>query len=48
MLRTQSTRVGALVLEKQGEELKVTDGEGPLALAKGTAFRRADGESCTG
>ena len=48
VLRTQSTKVGALVLEKQGEELKVTDGEGPLALARGTAFRRGEGEVCTG
>ena len=48
VLRTQSTKVGALVLEKQGEELKVTDGEGPLALARGTAFRRGEGETCTG
>lgn len=48
VLRTQSTKVGALVLEKQGEELKVTDGEGPLALVRGTAFRRGEGDSCTG
>jgi SAM-dependent methyltransferase len=48
VLRTQSTKVGALVLEKQGEELKVTDGEGPLALARGTAFRRGEGATCTG
>jgi hypothetical protein len=40
--------VGALVLEKQGEELKVTDGDGALALARGTAFRRSEGASCTG
>lgn len=48
LLRTQATRVGALVLEKQGEELKVTDGDGPVALARGTAFRRAEGGSCAG
>jgi SAM-dependent methyltransferase len=48
VLRTQSTKVGALVLEKQGEALKVTDGEGALAMARGTAFRRGEGEACTG
>jgi SAM-dependent methyltransferase len=48
VLRTQSTKVGALVLEKQGEELKVTDGEGALALARGTAFRRSEADTCTG
>lgn len=48
VLRTQSTRVGALVLQKQGEELKVTDGDGPLALVRGQSFRRSNGDSCTG
>ncbi|KQT08726.1 SAM-dependent methyltransferase [Ramlibacter sp. Leaf400] len=48
VLRTQSTRVGALVLEKQGDELTVKEGDGPLALARGTAFRRGEGEACTG
>lgn len=48
VLRTQATRVGALVLEKQGEQLKVTDGDGPLALVRGQSFRRSNGDSCTG
>ncbi|TFZ02365.1 class I SAM-dependent methyltransferase [Ramlibacter henchirensis] len=48
VLRTQETRVGVLVLEKQGEELKVTEGDGPLALARGTSFRRGGNGSCTG
>ena len=48
VLRTQSTRVGALVLEKQGEALTVTEGEGALALARGTSFRRGEGPACTG
>ncbi len=48
VLRTQSTRVGALVLEQAGDALKVVDGEGQLALARGTAFRKAAGASCGG
>ncbi len=48
VLRTQSTKVGALVLEKQGEELLVTGGDGLIALARGTSFRRSDGHSCAG
>ena len=48
VLRTQATKVGALVLEKQGEELKVTDGDGPIALMRGQSFRRTAGETCTG
>lgn len=46
VLRTQSTKVGALVLEKQGEELRVTGGDGPIALARGTSFRRSPGATC--
>jgi SAM-dependent methyltransferase len=46
VVRTQETKVGALVLEKTGEELKVTDGEGALALARGTSFRKAAGDTC--
>ena len=48
VLRTQSTKVGALVLEKQGEELLVTGGDGLIALARGTSFRRSDGAYCAG
>lgn len=48
VLRTESTKVGALVLEKQGDELRVQGGEGPIALARGTSFRRSTGETCTG
>lgn len=48
VLRTQSTKVGSLVLEKQGDQLKVTGAEGALALVRGTSFRRAEGASCTG
>lgn len=46
VVRTQQTKVGALVLEKSGEELKVTGGEGALALARGTSFRKAAGDTC--
>jgi hypothetical protein len=45
-LRTQATRIGALVLERHGDELRVTGGDGPLALAQGATFRRADGGGC--
>lgn len=48
VLRTQATRVGALVLEQVGEELKVVDGDGPLAMARGTSFRKAAGAGCAG
>ncbi len=48
VLRTQSTKVGTLVLEKQGEELRVTGGDGLLALARGTSFRRSEGATCAG
>jgi SAM-dependent methyltransferase len=45
-LRTQATRIGSLVLERHGDELRVTGGDGPLALAQGATFRRADGAGC--
>lgn len=48
VLRTQSTKVGALVLERHGDQLKVTDGDGPLALVRGQVFRRTDAATCTG
>jgi hypothetical protein len=48
VVRTQSTKVGALVLELQGDSLRIVDGEGQLALARGMAFTRAQGESCSG
>jgi hypothetical protein len=48
VLRTQDTPVGSLVLEKQGEELKVTDAQGALALVRGTSFRRSAAATCTG
>lgn len=48
VLRTQATKVGALVLERHGDQLKVTDGDGPLALVRGQSFRRSASGTCTG
>lgn len=48
VLRTQDTPVGSLVMEKQGEELKVTDARGAAMLVRGTSFRRSSAASCTG
>lgn len=45
-LYTQATKVGALVLELQGDALRIVGGEGQLALARGMAFSRASGDSC--
>ncbi|AMO22010.1 hypothetical protein GCM10027034_22910 [Ramlibacter solisilvae] len=46
VLRTQSTKVGSLVLELDGGNLRIIGGDGPLALAKGLAFIRASGAAC--
>ena len=48
VLRTQATKVGALVLEHQGDALKITGGDGPIALARGQVFRRSDSGTCSG
>ncbi|RYY52493.1 MAG: class I SAM-dependent methyltransferase, partial [Comamonadaceae bacterium] len=48
VLRTQATKVGALVLELEGEKLKITDGDGPLALVRGQSFTRSEAATCTG
>jgi hypothetical protein len=48
VLRTQATKVGALVLEHKGDELMVTGGDGPIALARGQVFRRTDADTCSG
>lgn len=45
-LHTQSSKVGALVLELQGDALRIVDGEGQLALVRGMSFSRAAGDSC--
>jgi hypothetical protein len=48
VLRTQATKVGALVLEHKGDELKITGGDGPIALARGQVFRRSESGTCSG
>lgn len=47
-LRTQATKYGSLVLTLVGNELRITGGDGPLALVQGTSFRRAGGDACGG
>jgi hypothetical protein len=44
--RTQESRVGSLVLEAVGNELRVTSGTGPMAMARGQSFTRAVNGSC--
>lgn len=45
-LRTEATQIGSLVLEAQGDVLRVTGGQGPLALVRGTSFQRAGAGGC--
>jgi hypothetical protein len=47
-LRTQSTKIGSLVLECAGDELRITGGDGVIALARGATFQRASGAACSG
>ncbi|MHB1122374.1 MAG: hypothetical protein ACYC0T_06570 [Ramlibacter sp.] len=47
-LHTQATRHGSLVLERAGDKLRVTGGDGLLAMARGATFQRASGAACTG
>ncbi len=46
VLRTQPTRHGALELTQEGAQLRVTGGEGTLAMARGASFARATGAAC--
>jgi len=46
LLRMQPTKVGSLVLELQGAQLRIIGGEGQLALAQGLVFMRANGPAC--
>jgi SAM-dependent methyltransferase len=46
VVRTQATRHGSLELEFAGDELRVTGGDGALALVRGSAFRRAGSATC--
>ena len=45
-LRVPGRRAGDLVLQAEGDELRVTTAGGPLALAQGQVFRRAPADSC--
>lgn len=47
-LHTQATKHGSLVLERAGNELRVTGGDGLLAMVRGAAFQRASGAACSG
>lgn len=47
-LVTQATKLGSLVLQRAGDELRVTQGDGLLAMARGATFQRANGAACTG
>ncbi len=44
--RESSGRAGELVLELQGEKLRIVSAGGPLALAQGMSFFRATGPGC--
>ena len=46
-LRTDAQKAGSLVLQVAGDELLITGGAGPLALAQGQSFERAQGGSCS-
>ena len=46
-LHTQTTKYGSLILEAAGGELRIVGGDGPLALVRGNAFRRAGGQGCS-
>ncbi len=46
VLRTQSTRVGSLEITHEGTKLRITGGDGSLAMARGATFSRAQGTAC--
>jgi hypothetical protein len=45
-LHSQASRHGRLVLAAIGSELRIVDGDGPLALVKGSSFRRGGAQGC--
>jgi hypothetical protein len=45
-LHTQTTKVGSLVLEVLGRELRIAGGDGPLALTTGASFARSSAAEC--
>lgn len=46
-LATDETPVGSLVLERDGQALRLSGGKGAVALAKGTSFTAARGSDCS-
>ncbi len=46
VLRTQATRHGSLELTQEGAQLRVSGGEGTLAMARSATFARASGPTC--
>lgn len=46
VLRTQNTKVGSLVLERSGDQLRITGGDGPAAIFTGLSFQRASSGTC--
>ncbi len=46
-LATDETPVGSLVLERDGQALRLSGGKGTVALAKGTSFTAAKGSDCS-
>ena len=46
VLRTQSTRVGSLEITQEGTQLRITGGDGSLAMARGATFSRTQGAAC--
>ena len=48
VLHTQNTKIGSLLLERAGDVLRITGGDGIIALARGATFQRAPGSACAG
>jgi hypothetical protein len=48
VLHTQNTKIGSLLLERAGDVLRITGGDGVIALARGATFQRAPGAACAG
>lgn len=46
VLTTDETPVGTLVLQREGQALRLVGGKGPIALASGTRFTAAQGGQC--
>lgn len=48
VLHTQNTKIGSLLLERAGDVLRITGGDGVIALARGATFQLAPGGACAG